>query len=143
MSRNTVFLEDTFGAGWRHEISEDMRMPPPILDVVRGLTPGRYLQLWQLFPDEPNTDVLLCLSQGFDIARTSEMVGLSKRQVKNAIAGFLDMARAAFGQPSFLPPATVTEARIPMKRTRSRRGRPPKRGKALPAITSMQVPLPF
>ena len=143
MSRNTLFIEDVYGAGWRHEIGEDMRMPEPVLETVRGLTAGRYLQLWQLFPDEPGNDVRFCLSQEFDIASTAQMLGLSQRQVKNTVSNFLAMARAAFGQPTFLPPASVTETRIPTKRIRSRRGRPPKNRKAPPAPAQEQVPLPF
>ena len=143
MSRNTLFLEDVYGAGWRHEISEEMRMPDPIKKTVRGLTAGRYLQLWQLFPDEPHNDILFCLSQGFDIERTGEMVGLSPRQVKNSIRDFLMMARAAFSQPSFLPPPVATNQHIE-RRPRSRRGRPPKDRKALPAPgAQVQVALPF
>jgi hypothetical protein len=142
MSKNTIFLIDALGENWQNEITNDMRMPEPIKETVRGLTSARYLQLWKLFPAEPNNDVLLCLSEGFDVERTAEMVGLSKRQVKNAIQNFLSMARAAFEQPAFLPPADVTEVRIPVKRIRSRRGRPPKDGKA-PTPASMQVPLPF
>ena len=141
---HTLFLEDVFGAGCRHEIGEEGRMPEPVLETVRGLTTARYMQLWQLFPDEKNTDVLFCLSQGHDVARTAEMVGMSQRQVKNTIATFLSMARHAFEQPSLLPPPVATNQHIE-RRPRSRRGRPPNR-KALPAPDARgqeQVTLPF
>ena len=144
MSKNTIFLIDALGENWQNEITNDMRMPEPIKETGRGLTSARYMQLWQLFPDEKNTDVLFCLSQGHDVTRTAEMVGLSERQVKNAIQNFLSMARAAFEQPSFLPPPVATNQHIE-RRQRSRRGRPPNR-KALPAPDARgqeQVTLPF
>jgi hypothetical protein len=143
MSRNVVFLEDAFGPGWENDLGDEARIETRE-DTVRGLTPSRYLQLWQLFPDEPHTDVLFCLSQGFDIAHTGEMVGLSTRQVKNAITTFLSMARAAFEQPSFLPPPKPTATNMHIeRRPRSRRGRPPKTREPLPAPTHEQVALPF
>ena len=143
MARKTLFLDDVYGAGWEHELGDDARIEPRE-PVVRGLSAHRYRQLWSLFPDEPHNDILFCLSQGFDITHTGEMVGLSPRQVKNAIAGFLRMAQAAYGQPSFLPPPTPPAAGSLHieRRPRSRRGRPPK-GRTLPAPTQTQVPLPF
>ena len=140
MSR-TLFIEDVYGEGWESEIGEEMRIEPRE-PVVRGLTPSRYLQLWGLFPDEPGTDILYCLSRGFDVAQTAAMVGLSERQVKNAIGDFLSMAKAAFSQPSFLQPPVATNAHIE-RRPRSKRGRPPKDRKSLPAPAQMQIGLPF
>ena len=144
MSRNTLFIEDVLGAGWENEVGEDARIEPRV-STVRGLTPARYMQLWGLFPSEPGTDVLFCLGQGFGVAETAAMVGLSPRQVKNAIQGFLAMARAAFSQPTFLPPPTPPAAGSLHieKRPRSRRGRPPKGRKSLPAPAQMQIGLPF
>ena len=139
MSR-TLFIEDIYGEGWESEISEDMRIEPRE-PAVRGLTPSRYFQLWQLFPNEPSNDVLFCLSQGHDVARTAEMVGMCQRQVKNAIAAFLTMARHAYEQPTFLPRPVATNINIE-RRPRSRRGRPPK-GQTLPAPAQVQIGLPF
>lgn len=141
MSRNVVFIDDVFGPGWENEISDEARIETRE-ETVRGLTPSRYLQLWQLFPNEPHTDILFCLSQGFDITHTGEMVGLSSRQVKNAITDFLRMAKAAYSQPSFLPPPVATNQRIE-RRPKSHRGRPPK-GRKVPEVPAQeQVSLPF
>jgi hypothetical protein len=143
MSRNTLFIEDVLGAGWENEVGEDARIEPRE-PVVRGLTPSRYMQLWGLFPDEPHNDILYCLGQGFDVARTAEMVGLSPRQVKNSITTFLSMAKAAFSQPSFLPPPRPVASSLYIeRRPKSHRGRPPKGRKSLPAPAQMQIGLPF
>ena len=142
MPRNTVFLIDAFGENWQTQITEDMRIEPRE-PTVRGLTAARYLQLWSLFPNERGNDILYCLGRGYDIARTAEMVGLSQRQIKNSIGEFLRMARHAYEQPSFLPRPIATNLHIE-KRPRSRRGRPPKDRKALPAPgAQVQVALPF
>ena len=141
MSRNVVFIEDAFGPGWENELGDEARIETRE-ETVRGLTPSRYLQLWGLFPNEPGTDILYCLSRGFDIAQTAAMVGLSERQIKNAIRDFLSMTKAAFSQPSFLPPPVATNAHIE-RRPRSKRGRPPKDRKSLPAPAQMQIGLPF
>ncbi|MHB1752206.1 MAG: hypothetical protein ACYCTF_05845 [Acidiferrobacter sp.] len=143
MSRNTLFIEDVYGKGWENELGDEARIEPRA-EVVRGLTAARYQQLWKLFPNEKNTDVLFCLGQGFDVERTASMTGLSQRQVKNSISIFLSMARAAFSQPSFLPPPRPVAGSLYIeRRPRSRRGRPPKDRKSPPTTTSMQVPLPF
>ena len=143
MSR-TLFIEDVYGEGWENELGDDARIEPRE-PAVRGLTPSRYLQLWGLFPDEPGTDILYCLSRGFDVAQTAAMVGLSERQVKNAIRDFLSMAKAAFSQPSFLPPPRPIATSLHIeRRPRSRRGRPPKgQGQTLPAPAQVQTVLPF
>ena len=141
MSRNVVFIEDAFGPGWENELGDEARIETRE-ETVRGLTPSRYLQLWGLFPNEPGTDILYCLSRGFDIAQTAAMVGLSERQIKNAIRDFLSMTKAAFSQPSFLPPPVATNLHIE-RRPKSRRGRPPKGRKSLPAPAQMQIGLPF
>lgn len=144
MSRNTLFAEDVLGAGWEKTLSEDAGKIQTLQETVRGLTASRYMQLWQLFPSEKNTDVLFCLSQGHDVARTATMVGMSPRQVKNTISNFLSMARAAFSQPSFLPPPRPIATSLHIeRRPKSRRGRPPKDRKALPAPAQMQIGLPF
>ena len=143
MGRNTLYIEDIFGKGWENEIGDEARIEPRA-DVVRGLTKKRYMQLWQLFPSEKNTDVLFCLSQGHNVARTAMLVGMSERQVKNSISNFLSMARAAFSQPSFLPPPQPVATSLHIeRRPRSRRGRPPKGRKSLPAPAQMQIGLPF
>ena len=143
MPRNTVFLIDAFGENWQTQITEDMRIEPRE-PVVRGLTAARYMQLWGLFPDEQHNDILYCLGQGFDVARTAEMVSLSPRQVKNSITTFLLMAKAAFSQPSFLPPPRPVATSLHIeRRPRSRRGRPPKGRKSPPAPAQMQIGLPF
>ena len=143
MARKTLFLDDVYGAGWEHELGDDARIEPRE-PVVRGLSAHRYRQLWSLFPDEPHNDILYCLGQGYDIARTAEMVGLSQRQIKNSISEFLRMARHAYEQPSFLPPPTLPAAGSLHieRRPRSRRGRPPK-GQTLPAPAQVQIGLPF
>ncbi|MHB1512064.1 MAG: hypothetical protein ACYCSO_10500 [Cuniculiplasma sp.] len=137
----TLFLEDVFGENWQSEVPEDARIEPRA-GVVRGLTPSRYLQLWELFPAEQNTDVLLCLSQGHGVERTAALVGLSPRQVKNAITAFLSMAKAAYEQPSFLPRPIATNINVE-RRPRSRRGRPPKGQRPLVKQENRQVALPF
>ena len=144
MSRNILFAEDVLGTGWEKTLSEEAGRIQTLTETVRGLTKERYMQLWQLFPNEKNTDILFCLSQGHDIERTSIMVGLSQRQVKNAITNFLNMARHAFEQPSFLPPPRPVAGSLYIeRRPRSRRGRPPKDRKSLPAPAQVQTVLPF
>ena len=140
MARNTLFLDDVYGAGWEHELGDETRTDPRE-PIVRGLTAARYQQLWRLFPSEPGTDVLAALAAGMDIGEAASALGMSPRQIKNTIASFLKRVSGAVAQKTFLPAPVATTSYI-QRRPRSRRGRPPNR-KALPAPPQTQVDLPF
>ena len=139
MSRNVIFLEDVFGEGWQGEIGDDAGIEP-CEKTVRGLTSGRYRQLWRLYPDAPHNGVLQHLGAGITLGKTAEASGLSERQVKNLIAQFIKNAGRALAQQTFLPEVVATNLYLE-RRPRSRRGRPPK--SRAPAPESRQAALPF
>jgi hypothetical protein len=142
MSRNVVFLEDTFGPGWENELSDEARIETRE-ETVRGLTAERYKQLWSLFQGAPGADVLSALANGMSVADAASAIGVSQRQVKNTVAQILARAAGAVAQKSFLPRPIATNAHIE-RRPRSRRGRPPKALPMAPGVRGQeQVALPF
>ena len=147
MSRNTLFIEDVYGKGWENELGDEARIEPRA-EVVRGLTASRYRQLWRIFAGDPKADILAALADGMSLVEAAGAVGISPRQVKNAVAAILARVSGAVAQGSFLPPPRLpTAGNMHIeRRPRSRRGRPPSQ-KALPMAPGVrgqeQVSLPF
>lgn len=121
-------LEIAFGADWQNEVPDDARIEPRA-PMVLGLSPPRYVQLWQLWQGRKNTDVLICLARGLNLAETADYLQISEKQIRNIVRRILDevqkegrtMLRSA-GQRCF----TDDFPDWPPRRPPTRRGRPKK-----------------